>query len=116
MTGAVDAIIVDIQCIMPSLKPVCDCFHTRLITTNKMAKIPGATHVDFKEETAFEQACQMVEMALEAYKERDRSKVAVPSHKNKVIAGFSLEALLIFRAINPDNPFRSSPMPSWQGS
>ena len=44
MTGAVDAIIVDIQCIMPSLKPVCDCFHTRLITTNKMAKIPGAIH------------------------------------------------------------------------
>lgn len=107
MTGAVDAIIVDIQCIMPSLKPVCDCFHTRLITTNKMAKIPGATHVDFKEETAFEQACQMVEMALEAYKERDRSKVAVPSHKNKVIAGFSVEALLdVFRAVNPDNPIQ----------
>ncbi|NLM93959.1 MAG: anaerobic carbon-monoxide dehydrogenase catalytic subunit [Firmicutes bacterium] len=107
MTGAVDAIIVDIQCIMPSLKPVCDCFHTRLITTNKMAKIPGAIHVDFKEETAFEQACQMVEMALEAYKERDRSKVAVPPHKNKVIAGFSLEALLdLFRAINPDNPIQ----------
>jgi len=63
--------------------------------------------VDFKEETAFEQACQMVEMALEAYKERDRSKVAVPSHKNKVIAGFSVEALLdVFRAVNPDNPIQ----------
>lgn len=105
MTGALDAMIVDIQCIMPSVRAVCECFHTRLITTNPIAKIPGSLHYDFKEERALDIARDMVRQAIEAYKQRNPERVNVPSGKNQVLAGFSLEALFeIFGKTNPDAP------------
>ena len=45
ITGAVDAMVVDVQCIMQSMSEVANCYHTRLITTNYRAKIPGAEMV-----------------------------------------------------------------------
>ncbi|MFZ5925419.1 MAG: anaerobic carbon-monoxide dehydrogenase catalytic subunit [Bacillota bacterium] len=108
MTGAVDAIIVDLQCIMPALKTLCECFHTKLITTIPFSKIPGAYHVDFREERAKESARLIVKLAIEAFRERDRSKVHIPQAKNGVIAGFSLEAMLgIFASINKEKPIRA---------
>lgn len=104
MTGAVDAMVVDIQCIMPGIQPVSECFHTRIITTSPSVKIPGAYHLDFDEAKAMEKAREVVEIAIEAYKERNK-EVAIPQIKHKVVAGFSVEALLdIFAAVNPDNP------------
>lgn len=108
MTGAVDAIIVDLQCIMPALKTLCECFHTRLITTIPFSKIPGAYHVDFREEKAKESARRIVKLAIEAYRERDPAKVHVPQVKNEVVAGFSLEAMLeVFGSVNPEKPIRA---------
>lgn len=108
MTGAVDAIIVDLQCIMPALKTLCDCFHTKLITTIPFSKIPGAYHVDFREEKAKESARRIVKLAIEAYQERDAAKVHIPQVKNEVIAGFSLEAMLdIFASLNKKKPVRA---------
>ncbi|MCL4500631.1 MAG: carbon monoxide dehydrogenase, partial [Deltaproteobacteria bacterium] len=49
VTGALDAVVVDYQCIMPSLARLAECFHTKLITTMPIAKIPGATHIEFSE-------------------------------------------------------------------
>ncbi|MEW6228907.1 MAG: anaerobic carbon-monoxide dehydrogenase catalytic subunit [Bacillota bacterium] len=107
MTGAVDAIIVDLQCIMPALKTLCDCFHTKLITTIPFSKIPGAYHVDFREERAKESARRIVKLAIEAYRERDPAKVHIPQVKNEVVAGFSLEAMLdIFASLNKEKPIR----------
>ncbi len=108
MTGAVDAMVVDLQCIMPALKALCECFHTRLITTIPFSKIPGAYHVDFREERARESARRIVQLAIEAFRERDAAKVHVPQVKNDVIAGFSLEALLgIFASVNKEKPIRA---------
>ncbi|MCJ7601731.1 MAG: carbon monoxide dehydrogenase, partial [Desulfobulbaceae bacterium] len=57
VTGAVEAIVVDYQCIMPSLVPAAGCYHTKFITTSNKAKFTGATtHFDFKPETALAQA------------------------------------------------------------
>ncbi|NLC12080.1 MAG: anaerobic carbon-monoxide dehydrogenase catalytic subunit [Firmicutes bacterium] len=105
MTGAVDAMVVDIQCIMPGIQAVSECFHTRVITTMPSVKIPGAYHVDFDDARAMEKAREVIEIALGAYKERSKEKINIPNVKNKVVAGFSLEALLdVFAAVNPDNP------------
>lgn len=105
MTGAIDATIVDVQCIQPGLRALCECLHTRFITTNPMAKIPGSYHFDFREDQALEMAKEMVRIAIQAYQERDASRVHIPAHKSQVIAGWSLEALQdLFAAVNPDRP------------
>ena len=104
MTGAVDAMVVDIQCIMPGIQPVSECFHTRIITTSPSVKIPGAYHLDFDEARAMEKAREVIEIAISAYQERNR-EVFIPQIKHKVVAGFSVEAMLdLFAAVNPEKP------------
>ncbi len=94
VTGALDAMVVDVQCIMPSLAKVKECFHTELITTMPTCKIPGATHVEFKTETASESAKKIVKLAIEAYKRRNPAKVNIPDTKVTAFAGFSAEAIV----------------------
>ena len=107
MTGAVDAMVVDIQCIMPGIQAVSECFHTRIVTTSPSVKIPAAYHIDFDEERAMEKAREVIEIAINAYKERNKDKINIPQFKNKVVAGFSMEALLdIFAAVNPERPIK----------
>ncbi|GAG38958.1 unnamed protein product, partial [marine sediment metagenome] len=65
MTGAVDLMMVDVQCIMPSLGDLATHFHTKLVTTSPKAKIPGVEHVEFSEEEALEIAKKIVRMAVE---------------------------------------------------
>ncbi len=106
MTGAVDAMVVDIQCIMPGIQAVAECFHTRIVTTMSSAKIPGSYYVDFDDSRAMEKAREVIEIAIGAYKERNR-EISIPQVKNKVVAGFSLEALMdIFAAVNPERPIK----------
>jgi carbon-monoxide dehydrogenase catalytic subunit len=105
MTGAIDVAVVDVQCIMPGLEAVCKCFHTKLVTTNELAKIPGAYHVYFDESVAMDKAKDVVRLAIEGFKERQGKEVDIPQVKSKVVAGWSLEALLeVFGAINAENP------------
>ena len=105
MTGLVDAIVVDVQCIMPSLRSLCECFHTKVITTMPISKIPGSYHYEFDEKNALESARGIIRLAIETYKGRNAAKIERQEYKNKVIAGFSLEALMeIFGSVNPDNP------------
>ncbi|MDP3040740.1 MAG: carbon monoxide dehydrogenase, partial [Deltaproteobacteria bacterium] len=49
VTGAVDAMVVDVQCMMQSLAEVAKCYHTKVITTDRRAKMQGATHIEFDE-------------------------------------------------------------------
>lgn len=106
-TGAVDAMVVDVQCIMPGLNTVAQCYGTRLITTSDIVKIPGSAHVDYQEATAMENARDVIRQAIEAYKERGTRPVHIPNVKNKVVAGWSLEAIFeLFKTVNPDNPVR----------
>ncbi|MEW6309051.1 MAG: anaerobic carbon-monoxide dehydrogenase catalytic subunit [Bacillota bacterium] len=108
LTGALDAMIADVQCIMPSVKTLSECFHTRIITTSPIAKIPGSYHFDFQEATAMETAKAMVRLAVEAFKLRQGRPARVPADKHKVIAGFSTEAMLkLLSGLNPDRPIRA---------
>ncbi|WP_425059073.1 Carbon monoxide dehydrogenase 1 [Sporomusa carbonis] len=94
LTGAVDAMVVDVQCIMPSLGKLQECFHTELITTMNSCKIPGAKHIEFHAATAAESARKIVRMGIEAYKRRDPGKVNIPQRSSTVAGGFSAEAII----------------------
>jgi carbon-monoxide dehydrogenase catalytic subunit len=107
MTGALDAMVVDYQCLMPSLSTVAECYHTKLITTMPIAKIPGATHLDFHEETARESARAVLRLAIEAFKKRDPKRVNIPSYSHTAIAGFSTEAIVgALSLVNKDDPLK----------
>lgn len=107
-TGAVDAMVVDVQCIMPGLTTVAKCFHTKIVTTQSIAKLPGTAHVAFNTETAMEDAKEIVRMAIASYKERDASQVHIPNVKYTAAAGFSQEAIYeLFATVNPDNPVKT---------
>ena len=94
VTGAVDAMVVDVQCIMPSLVEVGDSYHTEVITTMKENKITGATHVEFNEATAKQSAIKIVKLAIDAYGKRDKKKVNIPEKTATAIGGFSPEAII----------------------
>jgi carbon-monoxide dehydrogenase catalytic subunit len=87
-TGAVDVMIVDVQCIMPALVEHAKRFHTKVVTTSKKAKIPGATHIQFEEHTAYDTAKELVKIAIENYP--SRGPVDIPEEKTDLIAGFTV--------------------------
>ncbi len=93
-TGAVEAMVVDYQCLMPSLADIAGCFHTKLITTMPVARIPGAIHIEWKADRADEVAREVLRTAIENYPRRMKERVYIPDVKSKVIAGFSVEAIL----------------------
>lgn len=106
MTGSLDAMVVDVQCIMPSVKTMCDCYGTTLITTSNISKIPGSNHLAFNEATAMEDAKKVIRLAIDSYtKNRATKEIKIPNYKNQVVAGFSFEALMdLFAKVNPENP------------
>lgn len=94
LTGAVEAIVVDVQCIYPALGKLAECFHTKFISTSDRAKFPGSLHIQFEEEHANEVAKKIVKTAIEAFPKRDKRKVHIPSFKSEAVVGFSNEQLL----------------------
>lgn len=93
LTGACEAIVVDVQCIFPALGPLSKCFHTKFITTSPIARIPDSDFIEFKEETAAENAKAIVKMAIENFKNRKPELVHIPQHKSKATVGYSVEAI-----------------------
>lgn len=94
VTGAVEAMVVDVQCIMENVANVADCFHTKIITTNPRAKIASGDveHIEFDEHSAFEDAKRIVRTAVENFPKRDK-EVMIPRQSSELIAGFSYEAI-----------------------
>jgi carbon-monoxide dehydrogenase catalytic subunit len=89
LTGAVEAMVVDIQCIMQSIVKLAENFHTEIVTTSPKAKITGATHIEFDEHRAMEIAKEIVRRAIDKYPER--GKMNIPKEKAPLIPGFSHE-------------------------
>ena len=107
ITGALDAMVVDYQCVMPSLATLAECFHTRLITTMPICKIPGATHIEFSEEKARQAAAEIIRLGIDAFKRRNPQKVNIPPHQSDVLAGFSTEAIVgALSLLNRDDPLK----------
>jgi carbon-monoxide dehydrogenase catalytic subunit len=94
VTGAVDAMVVDVQCIMESVANVAMCYHTKLITTNPRAMIEsGETiHIEFDEHSALQDAKKIVRTAIENFPNR-RAEAIIPNEKEEMVVGFSQEAV-----------------------
>jgi carbon-monoxide dehydrogenase catalytic subunit len=90
VTGAVDAMTVDVQCIKQGLAKVAECYQTLLITTNPRCHIEGATHVEFHEHTPKDCTDEIVIRAIGRFKNR-KMPVEIPKIKNPGVHGFSHE-------------------------
>ena len=90
-TGAVDVMVVDVQCILPSLAEFCKTYHTELVTTSSKAKIGDVKYIAFSEHEAWEKAKEIIRLAIENFP--NRGLVDIPNEKMDLIAGFSHEAI-----------------------
>jgi carbon-monoxide dehydrogenase catalytic subunit len=90
LTGVVDVMLVDVQCIMPALGSLSGCFHTKLITTSPKCKIEGAEHIEFHEDKATETARRIIKTAIENFANR-KTQGKVPKTVEHGIAGFTTE-------------------------
>ena len=93
MTGVVDVMLVDIQCVFPALTRLQDCFHTKVVSTSQKAHFPGAMQVDFCEEEAMEIAKRIVRIAIDNFPNRDPNKVHIPKEEEPLVAGFTTEVI-----------------------
>ncbi|MCJ8500672.1 anaerobic carbon-monoxide dehydrogenase catalytic subunit [Desulfatitalea alkaliphila] len=94
ITGACDAMVVDIQCIFQNLANVAKCFHTKLITTHPIAKMEqdNVLHIEFDEHHALEDAERIVKLAIDNFQNRGQ-EVMIPRQKATQIAGFGVESI-----------------------
>ena len=94
VTGACDAMVVDVQCVFQNLANVAKCFHTKLITTHPIAKIEqdNVIHIEFDEHHALDDAKRILKMAIDNFGNRG-TEVMIPKHKATQIAGFGVESI-----------------------
>jgi carbon-monoxide dehydrogenase catalytic subunit len=90
ITGAVDAMAVDVQCIKQGLAPLADCYGTKLFTTNPRAHIEGVDHIEFEEHHPRKCTDKVVKEAIKRFKNR-KAKIVIPQNKSLGIHGFSHE-------------------------
>jgi carbon-monoxide dehydrogenase catalytic subunit len=96
LTGAVEMMVVDVQCLMPGISELSRCFHTKLLTTSPKARMPGVEHLEFREEEARATATQIIESAIANFAGRKTEKVYVPSDTEDLVAGFTTESVSRF--------------------
>ena len=94
LTGACEAIVVDVQCIFPALGPLSKCFHTKFVTTSPIARMPDSEFISFNAETAGENAKAIVKMAVENFKNRKPELVNIPNLVQHARVGYSVEAIV----------------------
>jgi carbon-monoxide dehydrogenase catalytic subunit len=107
-TGAVDCMVVDIQCIWPTLPHIAKCFDTAFITTDEMVHIPGAKHIEFEPSSnADEAARRIVREGIAAFAKRKGKPVNIPRQKTTGIAGLSCEAIIgILSKVDAEDPLK----------
>jgi carbon-monoxide dehydrogenase catalytic subunit len=96
MTGVVDMMVVDVQCVWPGLERTARCFHTKLITTSPKAKMPGFEHIEFHEDKAVVTAREILERAIDNFPNRNGHKEFIPEISQGVVAGFTTESVFKF--------------------
>lgn len=92
-TGALDLMIVDYQCIFPSLPRTASCYHTHIVSTSPKSKVPGSLHYPFHPESAMDTARAIIRLAVENYPNRLAERVHIPGEPMKAVTGFSVEAI-----------------------
>jgi carbon-monoxide dehydrogenase catalytic subunit len=93
ITGAVEVMMVDVQCIMPALQEIASCFHTKLVTTSPKARFPGVTHVEFQAKNAYQVAKEIIRLGVENFANRKKDRVNIPQQEMDLVAGFTKETV-----------------------
>jgi len=93
LTGAVEVMVVDVQCVMPSLAQVAKCFHTKLVSTSEIAQTAEAEQITFDVRNGYAQACDLIRKAIDNFENRDKDRVHIPSESMELVAGFSNETI-----------------------
>ena len=91
-TGAVEAMVVDVQCVMQSVAQVAKDKHTDIITTNYRAMMPDAVHIQFDEHDAYASAKKILTQAINNFKKRGPHYIP-KDKKFDVVVGFSHETI-----------------------
>ena len=92
-TGAVEVMVIDYQCIFPSITATASCYHTKVVATSEKSKVSGAIYKEFRPETALDSSKEIIRMAIENFPNRNPDRVKIPDKPIKMMAGFSEEAI-----------------------
>ncbi len=95
-TGAVDALVLDMQCAIPGLEHVARCFGVEIITTYDGNRFPRDRHIPFSPREARSQAREICLLAMENFKKRRDKDIFIPPGKTRALAGWGVESF--FRA------------------
>ena len=107
LSGLLDAMVVDYQCFMPSLSAACGLSHTKLISTESIARLVGDTHIELSPDRAKTSAKEVLLLSLEAYKKRGKKRRLPTVKPSTVMAGFSVEQIKqLMSKMNPGDPIQ----------
>lgn len=93
-TGALEAMVVDVQCIIQNITRIASFYHTEIITTTDISKIEGATHISFRPEQGEQIAKEILFRAIDRFALRDKNKINIPAKSLEIVAGFSHETIM----------------------
>lgn len=105
-TGLVEAMTVDVQCVMPALSELSKCFHTKFIATSHIAKTPEMISMTYSHDDAYEGAKEIIKLAIENYKNRNERCINPCEQKMDLVAGFSNKAIFHMLGGKFRNTFR----------
>jgi carbon-monoxide dehydrogenase catalytic subunit len=89
LTGAVEAMVVDVQCIFQGLSEVASHFHTKLISSSPKACVGDSEQIIVDEHHPRDSARAIVRSAIENF--ANRGEIHIPNISEPLIAGFSHE-------------------------
>jgi carbon-monoxide dehydrogenase catalytic subunit len=92
-TGAIEAMVIDYQCIFPAITQTAGCYHTKVITTSRKAKIPGSLYKEFRPDNAYDTAKEIIGLAIDNFANRNPARVRIPEKPVQLMSGFSEEAI-----------------------
>ncbi len=93
VTGAVEMMVIDVQCCMPSLPEVAAAYHTEIVSTSEIARTIGAVELSLDRGDPLESAKAILRRAIDNFANRDPARVSIPDARESAVAGFSVEAI-----------------------
>lgn len=92
-TGAIELMLIDYQCIFPSIAKTAKCYHTIVVSTSEKARFPDAKHIEFHPDHALDIARDIIKLAINNFSNRNPNRIKIPKEPIKMMAGFSVEAI-----------------------
>ncbi|MEM0332303.1 MAG: anaerobic carbon-monoxide dehydrogenase catalytic subunit [Archaeoglobaceae archaeon] len=92
-TGCVDVFAADMNCALPSL-PEYQKYGVKIVPVSRLVRFRGIDEgLDYRAEEVEKIAKKLIEMAIENFRNRDKSKAVKIDKKQKIVVGFSIEAI-----------------------